>query len=152
MHSAVGTPDYIAPEVLTSKDGYTKACDWWSLGVIMFEMLAGGPPFSSDSPFKTRENVVNYKYVLQQGWQRVELLKFDPTARDLVLWFLSDAPIRAGSNGVEEIKAHPFFRGIDWDNLRDSIAPIIPTVVRLIVKINFFHFVIPNFYRFCFGF
>jgi serine/threonine kinase 38 len=48
-YSTVGTPDYIAPEVF-KRNGYTKTCDWWSLGVIMFEMLIGYPPFCSDSP------------------------------------------------------------------------------------------------------
>lgn len=129
MRSAVGTPDYIAPEVLTSGEGYTKACDWWSVGVIMFEMLAGGPPFSADSPFQTRKNVVNFEAILQSGWQRDELLRFDADARDLILGFLSEASVRIGSNGVEEIKSHPFFKGIDWDHLRNSVAPIIPAVV-----------------------
>ena len=48
----VGTVDYIAPEVFT-KDGYTETVDWWSLGTIMFEMLAGYPPFSGKSPMIT---------------------------------------------------------------------------------------------------
>lgn len=54
--STVGTPDYIAPEVF-SQTGYDRGCDWWSLGVIMFEMLVGYPPFCSDSPQETYRKV-----------------------------------------------------------------------------------------------
>ena len=55
-YSTVGTPDYIAPEVFV-QTGYTKSCDWWSLGVIMFEMLVGYPPFCSESPQETYRKV-----------------------------------------------------------------------------------------------
>ena len=124
----MGTADYIAPEVLT-ENGYSKECDWWSVGVIMFEMLAGGPPFSSHSPFQTRKNVINYKHVLSSGWQLKELMKFHPIARDLIFRFLSPSDVRIGSNGVKEIKDHPFFEGIDWNNIRSTTPPFLPTIV-----------------------
>ena len=59
--SLVGTPDYIAPEVFV-QTGYTKSCDWWSLGVIMFEMLVGYPPFCSESPQETYRKVMDWEH------------------------------------------------------------------------------------------
>ncbi len=59
-HSLVGTPNYIAPEVLQSKQGhggYTQACDWWSVGVILYEMIVGHPPFYAESPGETQAKV-----------------------------------------------------------------------------------------------
>ena len=55
-HSLVGTPNYIAPEVLL-RQGYTQLCDWWSVGVILFEMLVGQPPFLANSPAETQYKV-----------------------------------------------------------------------------------------------
>lgn len=55
-HSLVGTPNYIAPEVLMQKP-YTQACDWWSVGVILYEMIVGCPPFRAESPRETQINV-----------------------------------------------------------------------------------------------
>lgn len=55
-HSLVGTPNYIAPEVL-ERSGYTQLCDWWSVGVILYEMLVGQPPFLANSPVETQQKV-----------------------------------------------------------------------------------------------
>merc|ERR1719225_600808 len=59
-YSTVGTPDYIAPEVFQNT-GYTSSCDWWSLGVIMFEMLIGYPPFCSENPYETHRKIMNWR-------------------------------------------------------------------------------------------
>lgn len=60
----VGTPDYIAPEVL-SKKGYGMECDWWSLGAIMYEMMLGYPPFYSDDPMVTCSKIINWRKFLR---------------------------------------------------------------------------------------
>ena len=63
-YSTVGTPDYIAPEVFM-QTGYGKECDWWSVGVIMFEMLIGYPPFCSETPTETYRKIMNFKETIQ---------------------------------------------------------------------------------------
>jgi serine/threonine kinase 38 len=119
-YSTVGTPDYIAPEVFQS-NGYTKSCDWWSLGVIMYEMLIGYPPFCSETPQETYRKVVN--------WQQT--LVFPPEmpisvdAKATIRRFCCDHDKRMGhSNGLDEIKQCPFFRRVDWDRIREFAAPI----------------------------
>ena len=63
-YSTVGTPDYIAPEVF-SKSGYDSRCDWWSLGVILYEMLYGYPPFSCENPMETYNKIINWETNLE---------------------------------------------------------------------------------------
>jgi len=122
-YSTVGTPDYIAPEVFMQK-GYSKECDWWSVGVIMFEMLVGYPPFCSDVPADTYKKIMRWKETLRFP----EEANLSPNAVDLIHRFLSDQNTRIGKNGVEEIKAHPFFEGIDWETIRNQPAPRIPVI------------------------
>ncbi|KAL7985252.1 hypothetical protein Chor_003822 [Crotalus horridus] len=117
--STVGTPDYIAPEVFM-QTGYNKLCDWWSLGVIMYEMLIGYPPFCSETPQETYKKVMNWK----------ETLIFPPEvpiserAKDLILRFCCEWEHRIGAPGVEEIKTNPFFEGVDWEHIRERPAAI----------------------------
>ncbi|XP_034170202.1 serine/threonine-protein kinase 38 isoform X1 [Pangasianodon hypophthalmus] len=117
--STVGTPDYIAPEVFM-QTGYNKLCDWWSLGVIMYEMLIGYPPFCSETPQETYKKVMNWK----------ETLVFPPEvpisdrAKHLILRFCCEADHRIGAAGVEEIKRNPFFEGVDYDHIRERPAAI----------------------------
>uniref|UniRef100_A0A1I8ISM9 non-specific serine/threonine protein kinase n=1 Tax=Macrostomum lignano TaxID=282301 RepID=A0A1I8ISM9_9PLAT len=112
-YSTVGTPDYIAPEVFLQK-GYSSNVDFWSLGVIMYEMLIGFPPFCSNGPQETYRKVM--------AWR--ETLVFPPetpiskNARDLVtrLW-LRSRPAIIG-------RGLPFFAGVDWENIRERPAAI----------------------------
>ncbi|KAJ4934231.1 serine/threonine-protein kinase 38 [Gymnodraco acuticeps] len=117
--STVGTPDYIAPEVFM-QNGYNKLCDWWSLGVIMYEMLIGYPPFCSETPQETYRKVMNWR----------ETLTFPPEvpisekAKDLILRFCCEEEHRIGAVGVEDIKSNPFFEGVDYDHIRERPAAI----------------------------
>uniref|UniRef100_A0A673HJK8 non-specific serine/threonine protein kinase n=1 Tax=Sinocyclocheilus rhinocerous TaxID=307959 RepID=A0A673HJK8_9TELE len=124
--STVGTPDYIAPEVFM-QNGYNKLCDWWSLGVIMYEMLIGYPPFCSETPQETYRKVMNWR----------ETLTFPPEvpisekAKDLILRFCCESEHRIGAVGVEEIKTNPFFEGVDYDHIRER-PPAIPIEIKSI--------------------
>jgi len=121
-HSTVGTPDYIAPEVfMQKKEGYGKECDWWSVGVIMFEMLCGYPPFCSDSPAETYRKIMNWKEALQFP----EEANLSPEARDLILKLCCDESERLSFKNIQE---HPFFKGLQWDNIRSQKAPFIPRI------------------------
>ncbi|VFQ59718.1 unnamed protein product [Cuscuta campestris] len=122
-YSTVGTPDYIAPEVLLKK-GYGMECDWWSLGAIMYEMLVGYPPFYSDEPMSTCRKIVNWKTHLKFP----EEANLSPEAKDLISKLLCNVNHRLGSKGTDEIKVHPWFKGIDWDRIYQMEAAFIPEV------------------------
>jgi serine/threonine protein kinase len=122
-YSAVGTPDYTAPEVFL-QIGYGEECDWWSLGVIMFEMLIGYPPFLSDNSTETCLKIINCKETLRFP----EDIRISHDAQDLIEQLVCDRSVRLGSNGVEEIKNHPFFKGVNWNTIRDMSAPFIPAL------------------------
>ncbi|KAJ6912062.1 serine/threonine-protein kinase tricorner isoform X4 [Populus alba x Populus x berolinensis] len=122
-YSTVGTPDYIAPEVLLKK-GYGMECDWWSLGAIMYEMLVGFPPFYSDEPMSTCRKIVNWRNHLKFP----EEAKLSSEAKDLISKLLCNVDQRLGTKGADEIKAHPWFKGIEWDKLYQIKAAFIPEV------------------------
>ncbi|KAL3329090.1 hypothetical protein AABB24_036276 [Solanum stoloniferum] len=122
-YSTVGTPDYIAPEVLLKK-GYGCECDWWSLGAIMYEMLVGYPPFYSDEPMSTCRKIVNWRTHLKFP----EEAKLSPEAKDLICKLLCNVEQRLGTRGADEIKAHPWFKGVEWDKLYQMKAAFIPEV------------------------
>eukprot|EP00268_Persea_americana_P031423 TRINITY_DN3058_c0_g1_i1.p1 TRINITY_DN3058_c0_g1~~TRINITY_DN3058_c0_g1_i1.p1 ORF type:complete len:550 (+),score=116.17 TRINITY_DN3058_c0_g1_i1:702-2351(+) len=122
-YSTVGTPDYIAPEVLLKK-GYGMECDWWSLGAIMYEMLVGYPPFYSDDPMSTCRKIVNWRNHLKFP----EEAKLSAEAKDLISKLLCNVEQRLGTKGADEIKAHPWFKGIQWDRLYQMEAAFIPEV------------------------
>ncbi|KAJ7539678.1 hypothetical protein O6H91_11G105100 [Diphasiastrum complanatum] len=122
-YSTVGTPDYIAPEVLLKK-GYGMECDWWSLGAILFEMLVGYPPFYSDEPMSTCRKIVNWRTHLKFP----EEATLSAEAKDFISKLLCDVEHRLGTRGSEEIKAHPWFKGLQWDKLYDMDAAFKPEV------------------------
>ncbi|KAL2081097.1 hypothetical protein ACEWY4_022950 [Coilia grayii] len=132
-HSLVGTPNYIAPEVLLRK-GYTQLCDWWSVGVILFEMLVGQPPFLAPTPTETQIKVINWESTLQVPPQ----VKLSPEAVDIISRLCCSAEDRLGSNGAGEIKAHPFFNQMDFSsNLRQQQAPYRPKIAHPMDTSNF---------------
>jgi len=118
LYSTVGTPDYMAPEIFAQK-GYSKAVDWWSLGVIMYECLVGYPPFYSDNAMQTCRKIVHYQRTLrippESGLSR--------DAKNL-LFRLICAPKRRLV--YEQIKEHPFFSKVPWKNLRSMTPPFKP--------------------------
>ncbi|XP_019638874.1 PREDICTED: rho-associated protein kinase 1-like isoform X3 [Branchiostoma belcheri] len=125
--TAVGTPDYISPEVLKSQGGdgyYGRECDWWSVGVFLYEMLVGDTPFYADSLVGTYGKIMDHKNSL--GFpDDVEMSK---EAKNLICAFLSDRSVRLGRNGVEEIRRHPFFQNDQWtwETIRDTVPPVVP--------------------------
>uniref|UniRef100_A0A4W6FCD0 non-specific serine/threonine protein kinase n=1 Tax=Lates calcarifer TaxID=8187 RepID=A0A4W6FCD0_LATCA len=136
--TAVGTPDYISPEVLKSQGGdgyYGRECDWWSVGVFIFEMLVGDTPFYADSLVGTYSKIMDHKNSLNFP-DDVEISK---DAKNIICAFLTDREVRLGRNGVEEIKRHPFFKNDQWtfDTIRDSVAPVVPELSSDIDTSNF---------------
>ncbi|KAI8066645.1 kinase-like domain-containing protein [Gongronella butleri] len=117
-----GTPEYLAPEIIQSK-GHGKAVDWWSLGILIFEMLAGYPPFFDNNSFGIYEKILAGKVQFPAH--------FDPLVKDLLKRLLvGDRTKRLGNlkAGAEDVKRHKWFRGVDWLGLLDKTvrAPIIP--------------------------
>ncbi|KAJ8255816.1 hypothetical protein COCON_G00196800 [Conger conger] len=132
-HSLVGTPNYIAPEVLLRK-GYTQLCDWWSVGVILFEMLVGQPPFLASTPTETQIKVINWESTLQVPPQ----VKLSPEAVDFIGRLCCSAEERLGGDGADEIKAHPFLNQMDFSsNLRTQPAPYRPKISHPMDTSNF---------------
>ncbi|RLN27504.1 serine/threonine-protein kinase tricorner-like [Panicum miliaceum] len=122
-YSTVGTPDYIAPEVLLKK-GYGMECDWWSLGAIMYEMLVGYPPFYSEDPMSTCRKIVNWRSHLKFP----EEARLSPETKDLIGKLLCNVDQRLGTKGAHEIKAHPWFGSVEWEKLYQMEAAFIPEV------------------------
>ena len=120
-YSCVGTAYYVAPEVLNKK-GYGPEVDWWSLGVIFFEMLVGYVPFCSKETNEACYKVLNWKKYLKIP----DTARMSREAEDLIFKLINSPKRRLGANGAEEIKSHPFFYGFNWDNILNIKPPFIP--------------------------
>lgn len=117
-----GTPEYLAPEII-SGTGHGKEADYWSLGVLMFECLAGYPPFFAQTPIGVYERVLKGNFTFPSH--------IDPLSRDLISALLTaDRTKRLGNlrGGAEDVKRHPWFAGVSWSALegREVRAPIVP--------------------------
>lgn len=119
-YSTVGTPDYIAPEIFQQK-GYGNECDWWSLGAIMFESLVGYPPFCSESTHETYQKIMQWQYYLVFP----EDVHLSREAEDVVRRLITSADRRLR---IDQIKAHPFFYGVEWDTIRQIDPPFVPNL------------------------
>uniref|UniRef100_A0A8C9ZIG2 non-specific serine/threonine protein kinase n=1 Tax=Sander lucioperca TaxID=283035 RepID=A0A8C9ZIG2_SANLU len=136
--TAVGTPDYISPEVLKSQGGdgyYGRECDWWSVGVFLYEMLVGDTPFYADSLVGTYSKIMNHKNALTFP----DDSDISNDAKNLICAFLTDREVRLGRNGVDEIKRHPFFKNDQWtwENIRETAAPVVPELSSDVDTSNF---------------
>ncbi|KAK4508078.1 hypothetical protein PRZ48_001815 [Zasmidium cellare] len=121
-YSTVGTPDYIAPEIFSGK-GYDFGCDWWSVGTIMFECLVGWPPFCAEEPHDTYRKIVDWPRHLNFPPDQ----QLGPEAEHFIRSLICDSQNRLGRvHGAAELKAHPFFHGVNWDGLRKIRAPFEP--------------------------
>uniref|UniRef100_A0A8C1AHB1 Rho-associated protein kinase n=1 Tax=Cyprinus carpio carpio TaxID=630221 RepID=A0A8C1AHB1_CYPCA len=136
--TAVGTPDYISPEVLKSQGGdgyYGRECDWWSVGVFLYEMLVGDTPFYADSLVGTYSKIMNHKNALTFP----DDSDISKDAKSLICAFLTDREVRLGRNGVDEIKRHSFFKNDQWawENIRETAAPVVPELSSDVDTSNF---------------
>ncbi|XP_041666926.1 cGMP-dependent protein kinase 1-like [Cheilinus undulatus] len=130
-----GTPEYVAPEIILNK-GHDSSADCWSLGILVFELLSGSPPFSGSDPMKT------YNIILR-GIDMIEFpKKITKSAANLIKRLCRDNPSeRLGNqkNGVKDIQKHKWFEGFNWDGLRQGTidSPFTPTVDGPLDNSNF---------------
>jgi serine/threonine protein kinase len=113
-----GTPEYMAPEIVQSKP-YTTSVDWWSLGILIFEMLYSYPPFYDQNITKLYRMIVHQDIVFPRGASE--------TARSIVLQLCQRDPqarLGSGEGGVQEIKDHTFFQGLDWGKVLAQQIPM----------------------------
>jgi len=115
-----GTPEYLAPEVIKGNK-YTKAVDWWSVGILIYEMLTGSPPFVSDQIQQLFEKIIKSQINFPKT--------ISPDATDLITKLLQKEPTKR-LDDPNKICAHPWFKGTDWKKLfaREIPPPFVPKV------------------------
>lgn len=109
----VGTPDYIAPEILNGQSVQNPSLDWWSFGVLCYEFIVGIPPFNDETPEKIFQNILSRNITWPEIGDGDD--KMSERAYDLINRLLDmNYETRLGCKGAREIKEHPFFNGINW--------------------------------------
>lgn len=119
-----GTPDYLAPEIVAGK-GHGKGVDWWTLGILIYEMLASTPPFYDEDPMKLYAKIMTGDMSFPPH--------FSKSAVSLIKKLLNHRPTRrlgVVKGGAQKIKDHPWFEGLDWEKLyqRTEKVPIVPQI------------------------
>ncbi|KAM6283193.1 serine/threonine-protein kinase greatwall [Porphyrio hochstetteri] len=114
----LGTPDYLAPELLLTKP-HGSAVDWWALGVCLFEFLTGIPPFNDETSTQVFQNILKRDIPWPEGDEKLS----DNAQNAIDILLTIDSTKRAG---LKELKRHPLFHGVDWDNLQNQPMPFIP--------------------------
>lgn len=112
-----GTPEYLAPEIIQN-NGHDKNVDWWALGILIFEFLAGYPPFYDENPWEIYKKIIDGYFEFPANIETKakdlikHLLKVDPTKR-----------LGNGPTGSSDVKKHKWFRGVDWDLVKNREIP-----------------------------
>lgn len=112
----VGTPDYISPEILRANEGnvsYGQGCDWWSLGIILYELLFDEVPFYAESLTATYGRIMEHKKTFAFPEEEADDVSDD--VKHLITRMICDQETRIGKDGADEIKMHPWFAGFDWE-------------------------------------
>ncbi|KAK5859217.1 hypothetical protein PBY51_003299 [Eleginops maclovinus] len=130
VHSslAVGTPDYLSPEILRAVEGgggYGPECDWWALGICAYEMMLGTTPFFAESISQTYAKIINFQEYFEFPSSGPEI---SDKARSFITGLICEREVRLGRKGFSEFRSNPFFCGLDWASLHKLPAPFLPEV------------------------
>lgn len=133
-YTLCGTPEYLAPEILLNK-GHGKPVDWWTLGVIIYEMIAGIDPFNDEDPMVIYQKILKGKFSFTR--------KFDGDSKSLIRHLLvNDLSKRYGNlkKGVGDIKSHRWFKGVKWEMMAQKLVTM-PYVPRISGNADCTHFI-----------